>query len=130
MIKNKRILILGGAGFMGYHLAKRLEKQGFYIDLVDDLSRGKIDKDFESLSPREQEVISMAAMGKTDAEIATIAGISTNTVRYHWKNIFSKMDSYSRVFAIIRALNLGYVNTQRFELPTSSGSGETYQKSV
>jgi UDP-glucose 4-epimerase len=43
------ILITGGAGFIGYYLAKRLEKKDFYIDLVDDLSRGKIDKDFKSL---------------------------------------------------------------------------------
>ena len=49
MIKNKRILILGGAGFIGFHRAKKLEKQGFYIDLVDDLSRGKIDSDFKNL---------------------------------------------------------------------------------
>ena len=54
MIKNKRILILGGAGFIGYHLAKKLEKQGFYIDLIDDLSRGKIDKDFESLIKKKK----------------------------------------------------------------------------
>ncbi len=54
MIKNKRILILGGAGFVGYHLAKKLEKQGFYIDLIDDLSRGKIDKDFESLIKKKK----------------------------------------------------------------------------
>ena len=45
----RRVLITGGAGFMGYHLAKRLEKNDFYIDLIDDLSRGKIDKDFKYL---------------------------------------------------------------------------------
>ena len=39
---------------MGYHLAKKLEKQGFYIDLIDDLSRGKIDKDFESLIKKKK----------------------------------------------------------------------------
>ena len=50
----KRALITGGAGFMGYHLAKRLEKEGFYIDLVDDLSRGKIDKDFKLLIKRKK----------------------------------------------------------------------------
>ena len=54
MIKNKRILILGGAGFIGYHLAKKLEKQDYYIDLVDDLSRGKIDKDFKSLIKKKK----------------------------------------------------------------------------
>ena len=53
----KRALITGGAGFMGYHLAKRLEKEGFYIDLVDDLSRGKIDKDFKLLIKRKKNKI-------------------------------------------------------------------------
>jgi nucleoside-diphosphate-sugar epimerase len=50
----KRVLITGGAGFMGYHLAKKLEKDGFYIDLIDDLSRGKIDKDFKSLIKKKK----------------------------------------------------------------------------
>ena len=50
----RRVLITGGAGFMGYHLAKRLEKNDFYIDLIDDLSRGKIDKDFKFLIKKKK----------------------------------------------------------------------------
>ena len=49
-----RILITGGAGFIGYHLAKKLEKKGWYIDLVDDLSRGKIDEDLKSLTKKKK----------------------------------------------------------------------------
>ena len=49
-----RVLITGGAGFMGYHLAKKLEKEGSYIDLIDDLSRGKIDKDFKFLIKKKK----------------------------------------------------------------------------
>ena len=80
------------------------------------------------LTEREKDIASLAAIGKTDAEIAILADISINTVRYHWKNIFNKMDSYSRVFAIIRALNLGYIPPHSFEITTNSGSVETYQK--
>ena len=50
----KRVLITGGAGFMGYHLAQKLEKKLFYIDLIDDLSRGKIDEDFKSLIKKKK----------------------------------------------------------------------------
>ena len=32
----------------------KLEKQGFYVDLIDDLSRGKIDKDFKSLIKKKR----------------------------------------------------------------------------
>jgi len=49
-----KILITGGAGFIGYYLAKKLEEKGFYIDLIDDLSRGKIDKDFKYLIKKKK----------------------------------------------------------------------------
>jgi len=50
MKKNKKtkILITGGAGFIGYHLAKNLSKN-CSVDLIDNLSRGKVDKDFKKL---------------------------------------------------------------------------------
>ena len=47
-----RTLILGGAGFIGYHLALRLAGEGHALTLVDDLSRGRRDRDIESLCAR------------------------------------------------------------------------------
>jgi len=47
-----RTLILGGAGFIGYHLALRLAGEGHALTLVDDLSRGRRDHEFESLCAR------------------------------------------------------------------------------
>jgi UDP-glucuronate decarboxylase len=48
-----RILILGGAGFVGYHLARRLaESPGNRITLVDDLSRGRADAELTALLAR------------------------------------------------------------------------------
>ena len=45
-----RILILGGAGFVGYHLGRRLSQEpGHALTLVDDLSRGRMDPDLEAL---------------------------------------------------------------------------------
>lgn len=45
-----RILILGGAGFVGYHLARRLgEVPTNRITLVDDLSRGRADAELTAL---------------------------------------------------------------------------------
>ena len=47
-----RALILGGAGFIGYHLAARLAGEGHALTLVDDLSRGRRDRELEALCAR------------------------------------------------------------------------------
>jgi nucleoside-diphosphate-sugar epimerase len=48
--KMKKILITGGAGFIGCHLAKQLLKnQENHLTLVDNLQRGKMDENFKNL---------------------------------------------------------------------------------
>jgi len=47
-----RVLLLGGAGFVGYHLAERLSREGDDVTIVDDLSRGRMDSGLESLLAR------------------------------------------------------------------------------
>jgi UDP-glucose 4-epimerase/UDP-glucuronate decarboxylase len=47
-----RILVLGGAGFIGYHLAVRLADEGHALTLVDDLSRGRADTALAALCAR------------------------------------------------------------------------------
>lgn len=57
MGNNKKILITGGAGFIGYHLALHLlQKYGknAKLVLVDNLQRGKLDKDFKKLLQNKQ----------------------------------------------------------------------------
>ncbi len=43
MNRRKRVLITGGAGFIGSHLANRLSKDNFNILVADNLSKGKKD---------------------------------------------------------------------------------------
>ena len=45
---DSKILITGAAGFIGFKLAKYLHKKKFKLFLLDNLSRGKMDKDFKS----------------------------------------------------------------------------------
>lgn len=40
-IKNKTILVTGGAGFIGSHLTDKLIKQGYKVIVIDNLSTGK-----------------------------------------------------------------------------------------
>ena len=48
MIKNKKILITGGAGFTGYHLSKKIVLDN-KITILDNLQRGRKDKYFKNL---------------------------------------------------------------------------------
>ena len=43
------ILVIGGAGFIGFNISKFYADKGHTVDIVDDLSRGKIDKEFKRL---------------------------------------------------------------------------------
>lgn len=45
----KKVLITGGAGFIGYHLALRLIGLNYQVFLMDNFSRGKLDKYLKKL---------------------------------------------------------------------------------
>ncbi len=52
-MKTTRALITGGAGFIGYHLARNLLERGYQIDLVDNFSRGVKDDSLSELAQHE-----------------------------------------------------------------------------
>src|SRR5262245_12257048 len=52
-----RALLLGGAGFIGAHLAARLLDDAHAVTLVDDLSRGRLDADVQALTRRGATVL-------------------------------------------------------------------------
>ena len=49
----KKILITGGAGFIGYHLANKLLENNYQIDLLDNFSRGVNDTHLTDLAENE-----------------------------------------------------------------------------
>jgi LuxR family transcriptional regulator, maltose regulon positive regulatory protein len=62
----------------------------------------------EALTGRELEVLQLFATGLSNAEIAARLFLSTNTLKAHTQNIYSKLDVHSRMQAVnkARALNL------------------------
>jgi RNA polymerase sigma factor (sigma-70 family) len=62
-------------------------------------ARQEANKSFNELSPREWEVIACTAKGMTNPEIAKSLGVSANTVRFHLKSIFGKIQVTNRTEA-------------------------------
>jgi len=50
---SKKVLITGGAGFIGFHLSKRLADQNYHITILDNFERGKLDREFNELIKRK-----------------------------------------------------------------------------
>lgn len=59
-----------------------------------------------NLTEKEQEVLCWAVEGKTDDDIATLMNISFHTVRFHWRNIFKKLNVFNKIHAVTKALRL------------------------
>ena len=53
-----------------------------------------------TLTKRELEILSSLAAGRTNKEIATEKAVSTNTVKYHIRNLFEKLGVSNRGQAI------------------------------
>jgi DNA-binding NarL/FixJ family response regulator len=61
-------------------------------------------------SPREYQVLSLAAQGLTNKEIAYRLGISERTVQFHVNSIFNKTATNSRTEAVALALRKGWLS--------------------
>lgn len=59
------------------------------------------------LTPRERDVLSWIAVGKTAAEIAIILSISEHTVGEHLKHVRRKLRTSNNAHSIVRALQTG-----------------------
>jgi len=74
---SKKVLITGGGGFLGAHLAKALIAKGCQIDLLDNFSRGVKDGFLEKL-------INQSGVRLLEAELLSPTGIDELGDDYHW----------------------------------------------
>jgi nucleoside-diphosphate-sugar epimerase len=87
----KKVLITGGAGFIGYHLAKRLAEQKYNITLVDNFFRSEYDADLATLLARPNVQLIKADLTRPES----------------WKKVGSGYD-YVYHFASINGTRLFY----------------------
>jgi DNA-binding CsgD family transcriptional regulator len=73
------------------------------------MQRARTPNGFAALpvTPREREVLSWLAGGKTDREIAEILGMSPRTVQKHLQHIYEKLGVETRTAAVMRAMEMG-----------------------
>ncbi|MBY0409608.1 MAG: autoinducer binding domain-containing protein [Burkholderiaceae bacterium] len=62
-----------------------------------------------NLTAREIEILKWTADGKTSSDIASLLGISENTVNFHVKNAVKKLQSTNKTSATVRAAMLGFL---------------------
>ena len=63
---------------------------------------------FESLTPRELDLVELIAQGRDNSQIAAQLGLSAKTVRNHITSIFAKLGCENRAQAIVLARNAGF----------------------
>lgn len=62
------------------------------------------------LTPREQEILSWSAQGKSAWAIGQILHIAEHSVEWHLKNVYRKLGVDSRITAVVKALYLGLIS--------------------
>jgi two-component system NarL family response regulator len=64
---------------------------------------------YRSLTPREEAVMELIALGKRNKEVANALGISEETAHAHIRRIFSKLNVHDRTAAVTVALHRGII---------------------
>jgi DNA-binding NarL/FixJ family response regulator len=97
---------LGAAGFCGKNepperLLQVLESvaRGSMVFPLMDVTALKTDP-LGALTPRERELLAELGRGRTNDEIANDLGVSLNTVKFHLRNLYEKLDVRNRAQAV------------------------------
>lgn len=90
------------------HLFKKLESDFINEVIYGFKNNNKSDLTKLGLSHREQQLIPLLIQGKSNKQMSAILGISDNTVKFHMKNLFTKITVHNRNEATIYFLTAGY----------------------
>lgn len=102
----RRTIKAGAWGFMS-----KSDEPEVLLETISSVSHGRLSfpyVDMEAarhdpldvLTVRERELLTALAAGWTNLQIAARIGISRNTVKYHLKNLYDKLDVNNRAMAV------------------------------
>lgn len=107
-----QVMAHGGAAFVS-----KSEQPAFLLDTIANVAAGRMvfpffdvraiyDNPLATLTSRELEVLTRLASGRTNKQIARDLEVSLNTVKFHVRNLFQKLDVNSRAQAIALYLKI------------------------
>ncbi|MCW9040929.1 MAG: response regulator transcription factor [Rhodospirillales bacterium] len=106
----RQVMQLGGAGFCSKsEVPERLVEmliavnEGRMVFPFMDMRKGAADP-LATLTVREHELLLSLVRGSTNAQIAGYLDISLNTVKFHLKNLYGKLEVSNRAQAVARYL--------------------------
>jgi nucleoside-diphosphate-sugar epimerase len=138
-----RVLVTGGAGFIGLHLASNLVARGMQVDLLDNFSRGALDADVQALAAKpgvrlmQEDLLAPGALRDLGDDyeyifhLAAIIGVANvqsrplAVLRDNQKMLFTVLDLAARqraltrfVFASTSEVVVGTLEANRLLIPT------------
>ncbi|MBI1238559.1 MAG: AAA family ATPase [Alphaproteobacteria bacterium] len=91
-----------------------LRTDGERLEIEETIEAGVLDEDavlrFDTLTAREREILTLVSNGFANKDLAGRLGVSTNTVKWHLRNVFEKLQISNRVQAISVARHFGLIN--------------------
>ncbi len=102
----RRTIKAGAWGFMS-----KSDEPSVLVETISSVSHGRVcfpyvdmnalrNDPLEVLTVRERELLAALADGWSNLQIAARIGISRNTVKYHLKNLYDKLDVNNRAMAV------------------------------
>lgn len=106
----REVMALGGAGF-----CSKGDSPERLVETVSSVAKGKMvfpytdvreleNSSSMGLTRRERDILASLAAGRTNAQLAREFKISLNTVKFHLKNLFEKLQVDNRTQAVARYL--------------------------
>ena len=99
------------AAIQAAHRGLVLLDPGIAQQIVERVSSAatQIPPAYESLTPRENEVLAMLAEGLANREIADRLGVSDHTIKFHISSILDKLGASTRTEAVTLGLRMGLI---------------------
>ncbi|MCX7944114.1 MAG: response regulator transcription factor [Deltaproteobacteria bacterium] len=78
-------------------------------NVLQKLKDKTLDESDDILTPREKDILSLIADGKSNKEIASVLNISAKTVDVHRSNIMRKLDVHDAISLVKKAAQKGWI---------------------